>query len=214
VNSMPGSSPAAIGIMGGTFDPVHLGHLRTAIEFAESFSLQEVRLLPSRYPPHRQTPHASPEDRRQMLMLAVEGVKGLFVDEYELRQHETSYTVRTLQQLRNVTGESVPIYFALGGDAFLSIETWQEWKTLFSLANFVVVSRPGSLVEVNHDFLRQRVSPFSGTHTAAGAIHFLPVTGLEISSTEIRKRIAADKSIHFLLPDAVESYIHQHKLYR
>lgn len=204
----------AIGIMGGTYDPVHIGHLRAAIEFAEAFSLAQVRLMPCHLPPHRNSPSVASGHRKEMLDLAVRGVDLLSIDDGELKSDETSYTFLSLSRLRKELGDDTPIYFALGSDAFNAIETWKEWKGLFGLANFVVLQRPSTELRVTSGFLTDRVSVFENRHSAYGNIHVLPVSALDISSTRIRSLIASGKSIKFLVPDQVEQYINQYQLYR
>lgn len=203
----------AIGVLGGTFDPVHFGHLRAAIECANAFALAEVRLMPCN-PVHRQAPVASATDRQAMLWRAVDGSAVLSIEEYELQQTCPTYTIDTLRHIRKEIGYTQPLYFILGTDAFNAIETWKEWQALFNEANFVIMHRPGAAMTVENAFIRQRLKHFSGEHQVAGAIYQLDISALDISSTKIRQLIAQHQSIEFLLPKSVESYIQQQGLYQ
>ena len=205
----------AIGIMGGMFDPVHTGHLRAAIEFAEALSLSEVRLLPCHQPPHKESPLVSSVQRREMLELAIRHADKLCVDDRELMlRNEPSYTISSLRQLRQELGDETPIYFALGADAFNKLDTWKDWKELFSLANFVVMHRPASEISFSNAFLQSRLSDIDSEHPVAGNIYELTISALDISSTKIRQLIQSDQSIKFMLPEVVEQYIYQNQLYR
>lgn len=202
-----------VGIIGGTFDPVHNGHLRVAEEMAEFFGLKEIRLMPCHQPVHRDAPMVSPEHRRKMLELAIADSKVLKVDCRELERKGLSYTIDTLRELRQELGEKTPIYFAMGTDAFNAIDTWKKWKKLFDLANIVVIHRPGAELAVHSDFVRSRMAWFSGEHEAAGRVYELTVSPLAISSTQIRRLLAFERSIKYLLPESVEKYIYKNKLY-
>lgn len=204
----------AVGIMGGMFDPVHTGHLRAAIEFAEFFSLSCVRLLPCHQPPHRDQAQVSSKQRVAMLQLAIREMKNFTVDDRELAYEEPSYTVRSLRQIRKELGDTTPIYFALGADAFNAIESWKDWQELFSLANFVVMHRPTTKISLANTIIESKLQTFTGRHQAAGNIYELTITALDISSTNIRQMIQSESSIKFLLPEVVEQYIYQHQLYR
>lgn len=204
----------ALGLLGGTFDPVHFGHLRVAIELAESLALDQVSLLPCFQPPHRQQPQAGAAERKQMLQLAVAEQSRLTVDDRELRRGGYSYTVDTLQGLRDEQGDKVPIYFAMGLDAFNGLPDWNNWQCLFELANIVVMSRPGYRADPAHPALAGRERHFTGHETAAGALYQLSVTPLNISATAIRRYRAQNRCISYLLPHSVERFIHQHRLYQ
>lgn len=203
----------AVGIMGGTFDPVHFGHLRSAVECATAFGLSEVRLMPCN-PVHRHVPVASAEDRQQMLELAVEGSAQLVFDGRELFQSQPTFTIDTLRQIRLETGYARPLYFIVGSDAFNAIETWKDWQCLFAEANFIVMHRPSSPLMISHPLLKEKLSEFHGEHLPYGCIYPVQVSGMDISSTKIRQLCAAGKSIEFLLPAAVEKHIQQKRLYR
>lgn len=204
----------ALGFMGGSFDPVHYGHLRVAIEFAEAFALDQVNLLPCYQSPHRALPQASADQRLAMLQLAVQPCPQLQVDSRELRQQGLSYTVDSLERIRQEVGSDTAVYFAMGADAFKHIEQWKNWQRLFDLANIVVLHRPGYAVAPTSAFILQRQQAFQGEHQIAGAYYEQAVTALGISATQIRQLAKQQQAIRFLLPEAVEHYIQQHRLYQ
>lgn len=211
---------APIGIFGGTFDPVHFGHLRSALELFEQLALQRLHLVPSAVPPHRDAPHATPEQRLAMLQLAVKGQPGFFVDEREIERSGPSYMVDTLDSLRAEVGQT-PLCLILGVDAFLGIPDWHHWRRLLDLAHIVVAHRPGwSMNEMSlSPTLRQVVrghglNEVAELHTrSAGGVLLQGVTQLDVSATDIRARIAAGKSANYLLPAAVWQYIQEQDLY-
>jgi len=212
---------APIGIFGGTFDPIHFGHLRPALELYEQLALQRVHMIPSAVPPHRPQPHASAEQRLTMLELALAGQPGLVVDSRELERSGPSYMVDTLASLRGEVGET-PLCLLLGVDAFLGLPEWERWQQLLELAHIVIAHRPGwQLQQANiPQALRQALSS-RWLETAsqlrerpAGGVWLQGVTPLAISATDIRERIAAGYSANYLLPAAVWQYIQQQGLYR
>lgn len=204
----------AIGIIGGTFDPVHYGHLRVAVELAEAFALPTVSLLPCYQSPHRDRSQATAQQRLDMLNLAVQHFPQLLVDARELEREGLSYTVDTLAQYREQAGKDTAIYFAMGMDAFNHIEGWKHWQQLFDYANIVVLNRPGYQTTVDNPFLQERKRQFDGQHVASGYWYELAVTSLGISATQIRHLAAQRQALSFLLPEAVEHYIQQHRLYQ
>ena len=205
-----------IGIFGGTFDPVHFGHLRVALDFAEILMLEQVRLLPCRQPPHREGPLASPEDRLAMLELAVTDKSGLSIDTRELQRPGPSYMVDTLQSLRDEMPQT-PLVLLLGMDAFVHFDQWHQWQRIIELAHIAVASRPGvsMLPEgVVKAWSRQYCIDEDRHLTGmAGQIVFCPVTQMDISATEIRTRFMQGRSPRYLLPDAVVTYIKEKNLY-
>jgi len=209
-----------IGVFGGTFDPIHFGHLRPALELLEELSLQRLHLIPSAVPPHRAKPQAMAEQRLAMLKLAVAEQPGFVIDERELRRSGPSYMVDTLASLRAEVGET-PLCLILGVDAFLGLHEWHQWQRLLELAHIVVAHRPGwSLDETSMpQALRQGVQGHWLADAAAlpaqvaGGVLLQSVTQLDISATDIRKRIAAGKSANYLLPAAVWRYIQEQDLY-
>jgi nicotinate-nucleotide adenylyltransferase len=212
-----------IALLGGTFDPVHYGHLRFADEVRRALGVSEVRLIPAGDPPHRAGPAAAGADRLAMLRLAVAEFKGLVVDERELVRGGRSYTVLTLEELRREYG-SRPLLLLLGADAFRMLPTWHRWHELFALAHIVVVARPGCtlaedmpqplLTEWNARLTRDPAVLFS---TPAGAIYVAQVTPQPIAASEIRTQLARGPQgradVAGLLPPAVLAYIEQRHLY-
>lgn len=207
-----------VGVFGGTFDPIHYGHLRVALEVLEALELAELRLLPARQPPHRDTPGASPEQRLALLRLAVADQPGFVIDERELRRSGPSYMVDTLTSLRAELPDS-PLCLLVGRDAFGELPGWSRWKRLFELAHLVVLTRPGNWpelpAELNAEISDRRFSNPAGlTGRRAGGVWFQAVTPLAISATRIRELLANGHSPRYLLPDAVHEYIGAHRLYR
>lgn len=212
-----GKTSAPIGIFGGTFDPVHFGHLRPVLEVLEELDLAEVRLIPCHIPPHRDLPQIGGNYRKELLQLAVAGVPRLVVDDRELARPGPSYTVDTLASLRREF-PAVSLCLILGMDSFLGLPGWHRWRELAELAHLVVLDRPGSAPSVEGelaDWLADRRIESSqrlGT-TRAGAVYFHPVTQLDISASRIRRLIADGRPPRFLMPDAVWRRIAEQGLY-
>jgi len=204
-----------IGIFGGTFDPVHYGHLRSALEVKEIFGLSEVRLIPSAQPPHREQPAASALMRLHMLDLAIKNQQGLTIDTRELTRSGASYMVDTLKSLRQELKDE-PLLLFIGSDAFNQLKTWYQWQHLFDYAHIVVMTRPGFEIQNLDDFFKARRATeiTELAHNHAGKLYFLQVTQLDISATAIRNMIAEQQNPGFLLPDTVIAYIKKHKLYQ
>lgn len=211
-----------IGILGGTFDPIHFGHLRLAEEMLEQASLQQIRFIPAARPPHRESPQVGARQRSAMVKLAIAGQPAFVLDERELMRDKPSYTVDTLRELRAEMGASQPLCLLMGGDAFLQLHTWHEWEQLFELAHIVVGYRPGfTLEERIHNatealraHYHRRLCPVSDmARSPCGVVAELAIPKLEISATDIRQRVAGGRSIRYLLPNEVADYIHQHHLY-
>ena len=209
------SDPKMIGIFGGTFDPIHYGHLRSALEVKEIFGLAEVRLIPSAQPPHREQPAATALMRLHMLELAIKNQPGLMVDTRELNRNGASYMVDTLKSLRQEF-KNEPLLLFIGSDAFNHLKTWYQWQHLFDFAHIVVMTRPGFKIQNLDEFFEARLTNDSTelAHNAAGKLYFQQVTQLDISATAIRNMIAKQQNPGFLLPVAVIAYIRQHKLYQ
>ncbi|CAH1208522.1 putative nicotinate-nucleotide adenylyltransferase [Candidatus Nitrotoga sp. BS] len=212
-----------IGILGGTFDPVHNGHLRLAQEALEQCNLAAVHFIPSGTPPHRTAPQASAVQRLEMVRLALQGNAAFVLDDREISRVDPCYTVDTLTALRAALGKQQPLCLLMGGDAFLLLHSWHEWKNLFELAHIVVMQRAGHPLgniinganEALRDEYRARLAPVPRIlrDSPAGAILVADMPDLEISATDIRKRCAQNKNIHYLLPDLVAGYIQLHHLY-
>jgi len=209
--------PVAIGIFGGTFDPVHYGHLRAAVEAREKLGLPDMRLLPAGTPPHRSGTFASAEHRLAMLKLALSDNDGLQVDDREVRREGSSYMVDTLAEFRREYPHS-PLLLMIGQDAANALDRWHDWQALFGLAHLVIMRRPESVSIYSSELEEQVHSRHTGQvedlmTSIAGLVLPLEVTQLAISSTDIRRRISQQKSPRFLLPEAVIAYIRQHRLY-
>ena len=208
-----------LGIMGGTFDPVHYGHLRTALEFQQLLALDEVRLIPSAEPPHRPQPHADSAARLAMLQSAVENVAFLKVDERELLRGGTSYTVDTLRSIRAEISDQDSVCMLLGSDAFCNLKKWHQWEHILALCNLVVATRPGydwaESETVMADYSDCVASePAMLAENPAGKILITQFTQLDISATEIRRLLAAGLSPQFLMPREVVNCINTQGLYR
>ena len=207
-----------IGIFGGTFDPVHFGHLRPSLEVQQALGLNEVRFIPAGQPPHRETPYASTPQRLSMLRTAIDDQPGFVVDERELRREGPSYMVDTLASLREEVGQT-PLCLILGYDAFLGLPGWHQWNSLIELAHLVITHRPGWNHDELDDALQSLVKQCETgverlSEQAAGGLLFVPVTQLDISATIIREQIRAGQDIRYLLPDTVYRIIREQKLYR
>jgi len=211
-----------VGILGGTFDPIHFGHLRLAEEMLELANLQQIRFIPAGTPPHRDSPQVSALHRSAMVQLAILDQPGFVLDSREVNRTTPCYTVDTLRELRAELGEAQPICLLMGGDAFLELHTWHEWERLFDLAHIVVGHRPGYPLEkrihsANKELRRhyqERLCDASAlSQHSSGGIVELAIPKLEISATLIRSRVAEKRSIRYLLPNAVADYIYQHHLY-
>ncbi|MBV8497544.1 MAG: nicotinate-nucleotide adenylyltransferase [Gammaproteobacteria bacterium] len=206
-----------IGIFGGTFDPVHCGHLRTAFELWQELKLAEVRFLPTGTPPHRERLQASPELRLKMVQAAVAGQPGLVVDDREVRRSGLSYSVDTLTELRREYPRR-SLCLLLGMDAFLGLPTWHRWRELLTLAHIVVAHRPGWRAPTTGPLGEVMVDHGTGAIAAlheesAGRVYVRAVTQLEISSTELRALIVAGRDPRYLVPDAVRQIILETRCY-
>lgn len=200
-----------LGIFGGTFDPIHFGHLRTAFELLQELELAEVRFLPAGEPPHRATPLCSASHRLAMVRAAAHEQPGFVVDDRETRRAGPSYTVQTLRELR-AEFPGRPVCLILGMDAFLGLPQWHEWQQILRLAHLVVAHRPGWVAPDSGPLgalLSERgTTRHADLHaTEAGRIHVRAVTQLEISSTDLRDLIVSGRDPRYLLPDAVREII-------
>lgn len=200
-----------IGIFGGTFDPIHYGHLRTAFELLRALKLAQVRFLPTGNPPHRENPLAASDLRLEMVRAAVAGQPGFSVDDREIRRSGVSYSIDTLTELR---GEhpARSLCLLLGMDAFLGMPTWHRWREIFELSHVVVAHRPGWKAPITGPLGELMVDRGTGSvrdlHTsAAGRIYVRAVTQLEIASTDLRALIMSGQDLRYLVPDAVRDLI-------
>lgn len=209
-----------IGIFGGTFDPVHLGHIKPALDVMQRLALDELRFIPCSIPAHRELPIASTQQRLSMLHAALDGYENCIIDDRELNRQGVSYMVDTLQSLHEELNEST-LCLIIGMDAFYGLNKWHQWQRLFELANCVVTYRPGSdfnLETLHPDLVKvvnqRRVdSEELFSKKDRGAILFMPVTQLDISATDIRQKIKQQQSINELVPTAVNEIIQQQQLY-
>jgi nicotinate-nucleotide adenylyltransferase len=212
------------GLFGGTFDPIHIGHLRCAEEMAELFGLEKVVFMPASRPPHKPDRAISPfADREQMIRLAIGENPAFELSDLEDQRRGASYSIETVEHLLDAHRlENPDLYLILGQDAFLLIRTWKEWERLLLLCNFAVMTRPGygnpgidtiltPAVAARFAYDPQRQG-FCGP--TGCCIYFRAVTFMDISSSDIRERVRAGRSIRYLVPDAVCDYVGEHALYR
>jgi nicotinate-nucleotide adenylyltransferase len=207
----------AIGILGGTFDPIHLGHLRMALELYESLDLLKVHIIPCYQPVHRKMPSASPDQRLEMVKCAIANEAALYADDREIRRHEPSFMIDTLTSLR-ADYPDTPLCLLLGIDAFLGFTSWHRWKDILECAHVVVAHRPQYKLPANGmiaDILKKHIQrdPAYLHEHMTGGILVKPITALEISASVIRNLIASGQSPRYLLPDSVYEYIKQHGTY-
>lgn len=207
-----------IGIFGGTFDPIHHGHLRVALELYQQLSLDEVRFIPCRQPPHRSMPQANDAQRLAMLQLAIAGQAGFVIDERELQRDGPSYMVDTLASVRAEVGET-PVCLIVGADAFAKLAGWHRWTQLIELAHIVVAHRPGNAFLLEDELLalyqqHQVEEAWRLAGVPAGHILRCQVTQLDISSVTIREQLASGHSVRYLVPEDVREYIQQQALYQ
>jgi nicotinate-nucleotide adenylyltransferase len=218
------NSSAPIGIIGGTFDPIHHGHLRLAEELGEALKLEEVRFVPAGTPPHRSAPHASAAHRLAMTGLALGGNPRFAMDDREVRRAGPGYTYDTLAELRAEAGASRPLVLLLGADAFLEFAAWHRWHEIFGLAHVAVAHRPGFPPERWGERMPQPLAreyesrlmrqPLATHLQPAGGIVVVPFTALDISATAIRDSLKAGASPRYLLPSPVLDYIRANGLYK
>jgi nicotinate-nucleotide adenylyltransferase len=210
-------NPKAIAVLGGTFDPIHHGHLRLAIDLAEQLNLSSLKLMPGYLPMHRDTPSATAEQRLEMLKLSIMDNSILDIDERELKRKGPSYTLLSLKEIRAEIGPTTALYFVLGADAFCHFDEWHQWQKLLEYAHILVAVRPGSHPEFSKDltaFVNKVKYQSQGyPKTASGSVVFIDNAKLEISSTTIREKIAEGQSVQYLLPKSVVNYIQLNKVY-
>jgi len=209
-----------LGILGGTFNPIHFGHLRTAEEVCQTLGLEKIYLIPSASPPHKTIdPITSFEHRLNMTRMAVEDSPLLDTLDLEGKRPGLSYSIETLKELHSMF-PAPELFFILGSDAFLEIETWKEYRKLFGYAHFVVIQRAGHeeeefflFLKKIHDDIAKTEDPHVYTTVSGMTIRIITSTFLEISSTQIREMVAAGKSIRFLVPESIRKYIMDNGLY-
>jgi nicotinate-nucleotide adenylyltransferase len=215
-------SQQRLGLFGGTFNPIHYGHLRSAEEVCEALNLTRLWFIPAGHPPHKTAESVTPfEVRLEMTRLAVGEHPLMSVSDLEGRREGRSYSVETLRQIRREEGPGWELYFILGLDAVLEIATWKDYQELFTLSHIVVLDRPGYDRQLLGEVLRREVHPqfrrLQGEpgfqHPAGHKVIFQETTLMDISGTSIRNLVRQGRSIRYLLPEAVRRYIIKHKLY-
>jgi nicotinate-nucleotide adenylyltransferase len=208
-----------VGLLGGTFDPVHNGHLAAALAAEEALALDRVRFIPSARPPHRpDSPRASEYHRVEMMRRAIDGRAGWEVSDLELARDGPSYTIDTLDALGREGFTPLQLFFLIGADAFAEIATWHRYPHVLDAAHFAVVTRPGTSLET----LRQRVPSLLSRMSTPGELGLWPTPRIvliesntpHVSSTEIRRRVSRNEPLTDLVPPAVAAYIAQEGLYR
>ncbi len=211
-----------IGILGGTFNPIHFGHLHIAEEIAKNCSLDEVRFIPSANPPHKAAPQVSAEHRAHMVNLAIHNHPTFTLDDCELKREGASYTVDTLTVLRKNLGAQVGLFLIMGSDAFAYFDTWHRWQEILDYCHIVLIERPNH--ENTLENFSETIKNFYLSHhknnlqdfqiVPNGFITTQTITPLAISSTDIRERLKNNKSVRDLLPQQVFAYIQENRLYR
>ena len=213
---------APIGLLGGTFDPIHFGHLRLAQELADALGLERVRFIPTGTPPHRNSPQVSGTHRLDMVRIAIAGNPVFEADDREIRRKGISYSYDTLTELRDELGER-PLCLLMGADAFAALATWHRWQDLFDLAHVVIAHRPGFRLQglqaalpapLRKIYLRRLAGAPGMPLANAGCILTREITALDISATHIRAMLAQGSSPRYLVPDAILEYIDQNHLYK
>lgn len=221
--------PMKIGLFGGTFNPIHFGHLRAALEVKEGFGLAQVLLIPAAVPPHKDRGAlAAAADRLRMIELAAEGEPGIVASDVEIRRGGPSYTIDTVRHFRSELPAGAAIYLIAGLDAFLEIDTWKSFRELLALVPVIVISRPdasersaGSDREAVEGLFRSKISsrctlsedPAGFSAEGVRGVTLFPVTALDVSSSRIRDLAAAGRSLRFLVPEKVRHYIQAKGLY-
>jgi nicotinate-nucleotide adenylyltransferase len=208
-----------VGVFGGTFNPVHVGHLRSALELVETLQLAQLRLMPCAQSPHRDAPLCSGAQRAAMIELAIAGEPRLACDVRELQRPGPSFTIDSLIELRGELGEATGLCMVVGSDALLALDAWQRWQELLDWAHIVVIARPGWQLPragaVAQWLSSHRLAdPQALRQRPAGGVLVQELRPLAISSTEIRELLSAGRSARYLMPQSVLDYIQQHKLYR
>lgn len=208
----------AIGILGGTFDPIHLGHLQPALEAMQTLQLASLRLMPNHIPPHRPQPVATSSQRLSMVELAAEDLPGVTVDDRELRRLTPSYTIDTLIELRRELPDT-PLCFLMGMDSLLGLPSWHRWQELTDYAHLVVAVRPGWQPELGSELAEfvaahRACSPLAVHQQLGGHLVWLQNQPLALSATELRARLAQGDPLDGLVPQKVADYIRQQGIYR
>ncbi|CFQ32338.1 nicotinate-nucleotide adenylyltransferase [Yersinia bercovieri] len=219
---MPNNSPTRTlhALFGGTFDPIHYGHLKPVETLAQQVGLQHIILLPNHVPPHRPQPEANAQQRLKMVELAIADNPLFSVDSRELLRDTPSFTIDTLESLRKERGAEVPLAFIIGQDSLLSLHKWHRWESLLDVCHLLVCARPGYAQTLETPALQQWLDehrvfdPLALSLRPQGAIYLADTPLLDISATDIRHRRHHGESCDDLLPRAVQRYIELQGLYR
>ncbi|MCU7940743.1 MAG: nicotinate-nucleotide adenylyltransferase [gamma proteobacterium symbiont of Bathyaustriella thionipta] len=217
---MPLKVKSPIGIYGGTFDPVHYGHLRPNLELCEIFALDHVRFIPAFAPPHREAPQTPAEQRLEMVAQAIEAESRFVLDDREIKRGGPSYTLDTLKSLRQDYPDN-PLCLLMGMDAFAAIDCWYHWQELLDYAHIIVSQRPETDFHASEQwstavqalYEQHQAERKAISQTLCGKIRLEPVTQLSISATDIRNRLKNKQSIRFLMPEPVINLIKYYNLY-
>lgn len=207
-----------IGILGGSFDPVHFGHLRLAKECIDQTGLDKVLFVPVNSPVHRNPLVANPAQRFEMLSLAINNSKQFEVSDYEIKRGNVSYTIDTLRTLRK-SYKNFPLCLIMGIDAFLAFDSWKEWDQIPEHSHIIITNRPGIHPEISNPILEEMLNSRLTkdkddlTRQPLGKIMRIEIPNLEISSSRIRERLTLGRDIDYLLPDSVIDYIRTNKIY-
>jgi nicotinate-nucleotide adenylyltransferase len=209
-----------IGLLGGTFNPIHFGHLRMAQELANALDLVELRFIPAATPPHKAPPTVSAQQRAEMVGLAIADNPVFKLDTSELTRTGVSYTIDTLISLHDKLGDNVSICLIMGSDAFSQLDSWHRWQELLQYCHMILVQRPNSQSQTK---LSEQLTALLSNHytenvqdlaeKSAGYIHMQSITAQDITATSIRERLTAGKSVRYLVPDTVLAYIQTRGLY-
>jgi len=214
--------PVKLGLFGGTFNPIHSGHIKAAEQVTEMLNLHGICFIPSNIPPHKENNDlAESAHRYKMVELAIEDHKNFSVSDYEITKKQKCYTIDTLRHFKHEYPDD-ELYFIVGHDIFEPIETWKDYKDLFELANFIVISRPGFTdaeqalplaIEDDFRYYKQQSQIIYFKHKNSNLIIRIEIEGLDISSSQIRQNIRTGKLIDKLVPPKVQQYIFDHNLY-
>ncbi|KPU83438.1 nicotinate-nucleotide adenylyltransferase [Psychromonas sp. PRT-SC03] len=207
-----------MGFLGGTFDPIHFGHLRPALEICENLNLKELFLLPNHIAPHKVLTHCNAEQRSTMVRLSIKKQEKLSIDTRELNRAQASYTIDTLKELKQ-DHPHTPICFIMGMDSLLIFDTWYQWQDILNYCHLIVSHRPGYKCDFNDEIKalldEKKTENKEDLHYfQAGKIYFQSTTQLAISSSQIRTALQQQQSVDYLLPDAVITYIQAQQLYK
>ncbi len=208
-----------IALFGGTFDPIHIGHLQSALEVQQNLNLLAVRLIPSFLPPHRESPGCEAEQRLAMVRIAVANRSVLEVDDREIRRQGPSYTFDTLESIRDEVGPEIALILVLGLDSFTTLSEWHRWQDLLDSTHILVLDRPGCSWTIAPE-LQAKISDRMVDEAScllqesAGLVARMQTTQLDITATDIRMRLSQRKPVGYLLPDGVSQFIEQQHIYQ